>query len=134
MIRTIKTTIVLMILAIFAAASQSPEASLSDARLSVHTLLREDIFAGFLANDLTRLARGEKNIELLLEKRPEAKADLLAWKGGATLYRAVNALENKRQDEFKQKYQQARDLFAQARQIQVEGGGGPAIEGGSYVL
>src|ERR1051325_333792 len=83
MLSTIKVTVVIALLAIFVAASQSPEASLSDSRLTIHTLLREDIFAGFLSNDLTRMARGEKNIEILLEKRPEAKADLLAWKGGA---------------------------------------------------
>jgi len=130
----IKVTIVIALLAVFAVASQSPEASLSDERLTIHTLVREDIFAGFLNDDLTRMTRGEKNIETLLEKRPDAKADLLAWKGGATLYRAVNALENKRQDEFKQKYQQALDIFAQARKIQPEGGGLAAIEGGSYVL
>lgn len=131
---TIKAIIVMTMLAIFAAASQSPEPPVSDSRLTIHTLVREDIFAGFLNNDLTRLARGEKNIDLLLEKRPAAKADLLAWKGGAMLYHAVQASENKRQDEFKQKYQQALDLFAQARQIQPEGGGVAAVEGGSYVV
>jgi hypothetical protein len=130
----IKAVVVIAMLAIFAVASQSPEPPLSDSRLSVHTLVREDIFAGFLKNDLTQFARGEKNIDLLLEKRPAAKADLLAWKGGATLYRAIQALENKQQDEFKKKYQQALDLFAQARQIQPEGGGVAAIEGGSYVV
>lgn len=131
---TIKVSIVIAMLAVFAVASQSPEPPLSDSRLTIHTLVREDIFAGFLKNDLTRFARGEKNIDLLLEKRPAAKADLLAWKGGATLYRAIQALENKQQDEFKKKYQQALDLFAQARQIQPEGGGVAAVEGGSYVL
>lgn len=134
MIRTIKAAVMLMMLAIFVAASQSPEASLSDSRLTIHTLVREDIFAGFLSDDQTRMARGEKNIEILLEKRPEAKSDLLAWKGGATLYHAVQALENKRQDEFKQKYQQALAIFAEARRIQPEGGGLAAVEGGSYAL
>lgn len=123
-------------LTVFAVASQSPEAPLplDDSRLSIHTLVREDIFAGFLNNDMKRFARGEKNIDLLLEKRPAAKADLLAWKAGATLYRAVRAAENKQPEEFKQKYQQAMDLFAQARRIQPEGGGVAAVEGGTYVL
>ena len=85
---TFKATLVISMLAIFAVASQapqSPEPPLDDKRLTIHTLVREDIFAGFLQNDLTRLARGEKNIELLLEKRPQSKAELLAWKAGATL-------------------------------------------------
>lgn len=131
---TIKAAVVITMLAVFAAASQSPEPPLSDTRLTIHTLLREDIFAGFLQNDMTKLARGEKNLEMLLEKRPEAKAELLAWKGGATLYHAVRALENKRQDEFKQKYQQALDTFAQARQLKPGNDSVAAIEGGSYVV
>lgn len=131
---TIKAAVVITMLAVFAAASQSPEPPLSDTRLTIHTLLREDIFAGFLQNDMTKLARGEKNLEMLLEKRPEAKAELLAWKGGATLYHAVRALENKRQDEFKQKYQQALDAFAQARQLKPGNDSVAAIEGGSYVV
>jgi hypothetical protein len=62
--------------------AQSPTVSTFDPRLSVHTIVREDIFAGFLANDLERLARGEKNLERLLAERPSAKAPLLAWKAG----------------------------------------------------
>jgi hypothetical protein len=69
--------------------AQSPEALLSDSRLSVHTLLREDMFAGFLSDNMERLAKGEKNLDILLTKRPEQKANLLSWKGQAELYRAV---------------------------------------------
>ena len=134
---TFKATFVISMLAIFAVASQapqSPEPPLDDKRLTIHTLVREDIFAGFLQNDMTRLARGEKNIELLLEKRPQSKAELLAWKGGATLYRAVRALEEKRPDEFKQKYQQVLDTFDQAEKLQPGNGGVAAVQGGSLVL
>ena len=134
---TFKVALILSMLAIFAVASQtpqSPEPPLDDKRLTIHTLVREDIFAGFLQNDLTRLARGEKNIELLMEKRPGSKAELLAWKGGATVYRAVRALEEKRQDEFKQKYQQAMDIFAEANKLMPGNGGVAAVEGGTLVL
>lgn len=133
----IKATLVISMLAIFAVASQmpqSPEPPLEDKRLTIHTLVREDIFAGFLQNDMTRLARGEKNVELLLEKRPAAKAELLTWKAGAMVYRAVRALEEKRQDEFKQKYQQALDTFAEANKLQPGNGGVAAVEGGTFVL
>lgn len=124
--------ILLAALFVTAAVAQSPEPPLADSRLTIHTLVREDIFAGFLSNDLTRLARGERNIEALLEKRPAAKAELLAWKGGATLYRAVIALEENRRDEFERKYQQALDLFAQARESGPNNGGVFAVLGGSY--
>ena len=53
------------------------EPPLSDTRLSVHTLVREDIFAGVLDNDMERLARGEKSIEVLLVERP-AEQSLVA--------------------------------------------------------
>src|SRR4051812_46484597 len=55
----------------------------SDPRLSVSTLVREDIFAGFLGDDLERFSRGERTIRLLLELRPEERPTLLAWQGGA---------------------------------------------------
>jgi len=116
------------------AAAQSPESPLSDARLSVHTLVREDVFAGFLADNMERFSRGEKNIELLLEKRPAAKPDLLAWKGGAALYRAVRAHESNRRNEFQTNYKLALDLFSQARQLDPENGAVAAVAGGSYVV
>ncbi len=53
-----------------AIAAQAPEPPISDTRLTVNTLVREDVFAGFLQNDLARLTRAEKNIELLLASRP----------------------------------------------------------------
>ncbi len=126
--------IFLVIVLVTMAAAQSPEPPLSDSRLTVHTLVREDIFAGFLADDMDRFTRGEKNIQLLLEKRPTAKSELLAWKGGAALYRAVRAYENKRGDEFQDNYRLALDLFSQARQPNPDNGGVAAVTGGSYVI
>jgi hypothetical protein len=104
-----------------------------DTRLSVHTLVREDIFAGFLANDLTRFARGEKLLEQLLAERPDQKASILAWQGGAALYRAVRAHEAMQPDQFSKFHRKALDLFAHAaaaaagRDIGVA-----AVTGGSY--
>jgi tetratricopeptide (TPR) repeat protein len=117
-----------------AAMAQSMESSLTDSRLSVHTLVREDIFAGFIGDDMERFARGEKNIQLLLEKRPNEKADLLAWQGGAALYRAVRAYESKNNDEFKKYYQQALDSFAQSKQVDPRSGGAIAVIGGSNLI
>src|SRR5437870_5280089 len=108
-----KVVVVLFLVSV--AMAQSPEPPISDTRLAIHTLVREDIFAGFLADDMERFSRGEKNVQLLMEKRPESKAELLAWKGGATLYRAVHALENKRNDEFQKYYHQALEAFAEAQ-------------------
>jgi len=136
--RSIKMSLLIIFSAIVAVgAAQSPETQqspLSDTRLTVHTLLREDIFAGFLADDMERFSRGEKNIQLLLEKRPSQKANLLAWQGGATLYRAVRAYESNRKDEFQDNYKHALDLFSEAGKLNSGNDGVAAVTGGSYLV
>lgn len=116
------------------AAAQSPDPPLSDSRLTVHTLVREDIFAGWMTDDMERFSRGEKNIDLLLEKRPLEKASLLAWKAGAAFYRAVRAHESNRSDEFQKYYRQGLDLQAQARQVGPMDPGAAAVNGGTFVF
>lgn len=131
--RTLKILALTFVLATVAVAFSS-DIPVDDTRLSIHTLVREDIFAGFLENDLDRLSRGEKNVELLLEKRPKARAELLAWKAGATLYRATVALEKNQRAEFEQKYKQALALFDEAKQLGPNNGGVHAVTGGSLGL
>ena len=130
-------TIVLSCLVVYwvgDAFGQSPEPPLSDTRLPVSTLVREDVFAGWRANDMERYARGEKNIDLLLEQRPGQRAELLAWKGGTKLYRAVLAREAGKSEEFERYYQETLDLFAEAKKIAPKHPAVAAIVGGSYVL
>ncbi|HEU0185383.1 MAG TPA: hypothetical protein VFS27_08715 [Blastocatellia bacterium] len=126
----------MLIVALFVtvAMAQSPKPPLSDTRIAVSQLVREDIFAGFLTDDLERFAQGEKNIQTLIETRPASKPILLAWKAGAATYRAVRAHEANRSDEFRQKYQEALDLFSQARQAGPNDNGVAAVTGGVYVL
>lgn len=126
--------ILLVVAFVTVAAAQSTQPPLSDNRLTVHTLLREDIFAGFVADDMERFSRGEKNIELLLEQRPAQRANLLAWKGGAALYRAARAHENNRADEFQRYYREALDSFSEAAKLKTGNDGVAAVTGGSYVL
>src|SRR5262245_10093408 len=122
--------IIFLSLLVSLAAAQSTEKPLSDTRLTVHTLVREDLFAGFLSDDMERMARGERNIDLLLEKRPSEKSSLLAWKGAATLYHAIRALEEGRSDEYRKKYRSAMDFLAQSRHLDPNGAGVNAIHGG----
>lgn len=124
----------LVIAMVTVAAAQSSQAPLSDSRFTVHTLVREDIFAGFLSDDLERFSRGEKNIELLLVQRPDQKGNLLVWKGGASLYRAVRAHEANRPDEFQRYYRQALELFEEARKTTSGNDGVAAITGGTFVV
>jgi hypothetical protein len=113
--------------------AQAPEPPIAETRLTVHTLLREDIFAGFLQNDLTRLARAEKNIELLLASRPADRAIIVAWQGSTQLTRAVLANEAKQPDRFREYYRRAQELFAEARK-QTPPGAVFAITGGSLLV
>lgn len=126
--------ILLVALFVTVAMAQSPEPPLSDTRLTIHTLIREDIFAGFLTDDMERLARGEKNLQTLLEKRPAAKSSLLAWKAGIATYRAVRAHESNRNDEFQREYREAMDLFSQARNLGPNDPGVAAVTGGVYAV
>jgi hypothetical protein len=116
------------------AYGDTSEPPISDTRLSVHTLVREDIFAGWRSNDMERFARGEKNIDLLLEQRPTAKAELLAWKGGATLYRAVLAREAGNDAEFKRYLDLAQGSFREAKSLAPKHPAVAAVVGGSYVM
>jgi hypothetical protein len=114
--------------------AESTDPPLDNKKLTVHTLVREDVFAGWRANDMERFARGEKNIDLLLEQRPASKAELLAWKGGTVLYRAILAKEAGDDAAFQAKFQEAQKLLAEAENL---GGQNPAVSavvGGSYVF
>jgi hypothetical protein len=112
--------------------AQSPEPPLADTRLTVHTLLREDLFAGFLAKDMTRFERGERNVERLLADRPDQRGNVLAWKGLALMHRAVLAHEAGQADEFSRQLQAARAAFAEAARQTSGNDGVAAITGGTY--
>jgi hypothetical protein len=125
---------VLAVLCVTTVAAQGPEPPLAETRLTVHTLVREDLFAGFLTDDLDRLARGEKSIELLLEKRPAEKASLVAWKASAALYRAVRDHEAGKADGFATRHQAALELFAEASRLGPKNTGVTAVTGGAYAI
>jgi len=125
-------TLALVFGLVVVAAAQSPEPPLSESRLTVHTLLREDIFAGFLANDMTRFERGERNIQQLLRDRPDQRGNLMAWAGATKLHRAVLAHQAGKADEFQKYYREAREAFAEAAGQTSGNEGVAAITGGSY--
>jgi hypothetical protein len=124
----------LAFIVVTATAAQSPDPPLSDTRLSVHTLVREDIFAGFLDDNLDRLAKAERNIEVLLKDRPTQRANLLAWKAGATTYRAILALEAGKAEEFERLFSDARAGFAEASTLSSGSDGVAPITGGTMAL
>jgi tetratricopeptide (TPR) repeat protein len=111
--------------------AQAPEPPIADTRLTVHTLVREDIFAGFLQNDMTRLARAEKNLEALLASRPAERPSVLAWQGSTALTRAVAAIEANDQDQFRRQYRRALEMFAEAARLGPDNVGVFAVTGGT---
>ena len=125
----------LVLLLVSEGLADSPDPPLENKRLPISTLIREDIFAGWRQGDMERFARGEQNIELLLEQRPHAKVELLAWKGGTKLFRAVMANEAGNQEEFQRLYKEALELFAEAKKAGVpQNFVVSAVTGGSYAL
>jgi len=120
----------LLCLLVVAAAAQSSY----DPRLSIHTIVREDVFAGFMANDNDRMARGEKTVDQLLLERPEAKAPLTAWKGSIAMKRAVDAYDAKRAAVFETEYRKAQAYYAEATKLDPNDGGVLAVVAASQAL
>ncbi len=131
--RPLKTAVLLLVI-VTAAAAQSPDTLLSETRLTVHTLVREDIFAGWRNNNMERLSKAEQNIQILLKERPGQRANLLAWKAGASTYRAVRAHESGQAEEFGRRFAEALDDFAAASKLESGNDGVPAITGGTLVV
>lgn len=117
-----------------AVPAQSPEPPLGDTRLAVQTLLREDIFAGFLQNDVTRLARAEKNADVLLASRPGERQEVLAWQATMALTRAAMANEANQADQFRTHYRRAQNLFTNVMKDAPDNFGAVAITGGAQAM
>src|SRR3954451_1262024 len=99
-------------------AQTSPvSVSVHNPRLTVHTLVREDIFAGFMINDEARLANGERTLNRVLIERPAEKANIIAWQGWAALTRAAYAHERSDESQFGKYYRKAGDLYAEADRL-----------------
>lgn len=130
---TLRSGLLASVVAI-AAATQSADTLLQEKRLSVHTLLREDIFAGFRTGNMARQAAAEQNIEVLLKERPEQRANLVAWRGGTRLSRAVRAHEAGQAAEFDRLFAAAAEDFAESSALAPADVGVAAIVGGSMAV
>ena len=130
----VATVVLVVLLGVTAAPAQSPDTLLADTRLTVHTLLREDIFRGYMKNDAAGVTRAEANIEALMKTRPGERANLLAWRGGAAMFRAVAAHEAGNAADFTRYFALAQQGFAEAATLPTGNGGVHAITGGTLAL
>jgi tetratricopeptide (TPR) repeat protein len=89
--------------------------------------VREDIFAGLLANDMDRLKGRMEKLELAVKNNPNVGN--LAWKGAGDLILAVHAHEAGKADEFKSYYEAAVHTFAQAERLAEDRQLGPNSAG-----
>jgi hypothetical protein len=60
------------------------------ANVPFYTWVREDTFAGFMDDDMTRFERGVQKAQAYLEDDP-TRADAINWLGATKVYRAVRA-------------------------------------------
>lgn len=85
---TMLRVVLLTVLALL--AIQAAEDVVKPDKLSIHTWVREDVFAGWMANDNVAFERGERKLERYLQERP-SDPNGLAWQSLAATYRARRA-------------------------------------------
>lgn len=122
-----KRLVVTAALCVAGLSAQKPEG------LANSTWLREDLFAGFLANDIERHNRGMQKVEDLLAANPKAP-DVIAWKGTGVMTRAVKAYESGDRATFDRHYKEAINLLDEAHRMAPSSEGVFAIYGGTLAV
>jgi hypothetical protein len=107
--------------------------SVQQSRLSVHTQVREDIFAGYMADDMDRFAIGAKKLEAMLAENAD-NVHALSWAGSTELFRAIKAHESGKQADFRALYAGAKNKMERARALAPKDGGVLAVQGASLIL
>ena len=101
------------------------------------TWVREDLFAGFMVNDMSRFDQGLGKLEAVLAAEPDAP-DAIAWRVAARLFLAVRAYEaTGKLEEFESLYARARQDYDRAGELALNPGqkeAVAAIASGSYTL
>lgn len=105
----------------------------AEQRLTIHWLVREDIFAGILANDRARLEKGAKTLDSVSSLYPAVEVH--AWRAGVEVMRAIWAHEDGKPEDFRRHYSLAMTYFDASRNASNEKTAAiPEIfEGGVYV-
>ena len=106
----------------------------SDSKLPIHTLVREDFFAGLLAGDMQTLARGEAKLQELKTTRPEDLAVIQAWESEPIALRATLAYKDGKSAEGDRLFAAAWELQSSALAASPKATGVLAVVGGTWVV
>lgn len=112
----------------FAAAQEARPKS-----VPFYTWVREDTFAGFLGDDMTRFERGVQKTQEYLTEDPN-HPDALNWMGATNIYRAVRAFANGDDRTGDQLFVQALRQIDTASAAQPDNVGIRATAGGTLML
>jgi hypothetical protein len=121
----------LQLLAIFAAVVSCAESR--PAGISVHTWVREEIFAGYMAGDMTRFEKGMDKVRGILEAEPD-NAVALAWNGGGHVLRAVKAREAADMAGYRSLFRTAQAQFCEGFGTGPEDIGVLVVGGGTLIM
>ena len=102
------------------------------ANVPIHTWVREDMFGGFVDDDLPRFERGEKKVQEYLTDTP-GRPEALAWMAGGKLYRAGRAFREGKSAEGDALVREALDMMDTAGGTAPNNLGVHATLGGSVV-
>jgi len=106
-------------------------AETADPRLPVPTLVREDLFAGFMADDMVRFEKGVAMLEQLDRERPAERGSVRALQGAAAMYRAAVAYDKNDKAEGHRQYLLALERYEQALKLAPEDPGVRIVVGAS---
>lgn len=122
-----ETVILSAFFAILALAQQKP------AKVALSTWLREDLFAGFMANDQSRFDNGVKKLDAYQEENPNS-GEAMAWRGLVEMVRAVHAREAGNNSEYQRYYDRSVAVFERAGSTNgPDRGAVTAITGGTFI-
>lgn len=92
------------------------------AGMTIHTWVREDMFAGYMVNDLERLEAGIAKLDAILKANPQEPV-ALAWRGSADVYKASRAFQAGDTDKYRTLLATGMDMMAKARELAPRDGG-----------
>ncbi len=122
-----------LILSVLMGSSMVLSQSGTQPKLRVDTLVREDLFAGYLFNDMERFESGVKKLEQMLRENPE-NASALGWRASSELFRAVKAREEGKEPEFRNSYLKSLETLEKALKVAPKYQGVLATMGASLIF